>query len=151
MKIEFEPLTNLDLAQFGCSILKLHPCSLKAVLKYEGGEKEDVIVGYIAIEDSPFNLISTENDSEEIKDYKNKFNNIPSFLLRKIYFTEEYRYRGDLENLFYKVVSELPFKSIVWYRPSIMGNGVGLIEQIGGFNPIPYNIEPNVLIFSLQC
>ena len=113
--------------------------------------KKDVIVGYIAIEDSPFNLISTENDSEEIKDYKNKFNNIPSFLLRKIYFTEEYRYRGDLENLFDKVVSELPFKSIVWYRPSIMGNGVGLIEQIGGFNPIPYNIEPNVLIFSLQC
>jgi hypothetical protein len=74
MKIEFEPLTNLDLAQFGCSILKLHPCSLKAVLRYEGGEKEDVIVGYIAIEVSPFNLISTENDSEVIKDYKNKFN-----------------------------------------------------------------------------
>lgn len=149
MSIHFEPLTNLDLEQLGCSFQNLHECSIKAVLKE--CDKDDIIIGYIAIEKTPFHLLPTKNDNEAIKDYKNKFNKIQSFLLRKIYITEEYRYTGKLESLFDNVVSKLPFKSIVWCRPSHMGEHSSLVEQIGGFNSIPYNIDSNVLIFSLQC
>ena len=66
-----------------------------------------------------------------------------SIYLRKIIFSEERLYSGELEDLFDHTVNQLPFDHLIWCVPSLCGEKY--IQQLGGF-VIPRYPLPNTSI-----
>jgi len=54
-----------------------------------------------------------------------------SIYLRKIIFSEERLYRGELEDLFDHTVNQLPLDHLIWCVPSLCGEKY--IQQLGVF------------------
>ena len=140
--IEYAPLTQEELAnKYGASYPQFSQYSMKVSVKGE-------IVGYIGIENISLNLPFNEDDEDAIKTYKEMINNINSFYLRKIEINSEHI--DKLKILFEKTIYRLPFYSILWSKPSIWDIS-GLIDKIGEFQPLAYNIDNSTYIFSLHC
>ena len=140
--IEYAPLTQEELAnKYGASYPQFSQYSMKVSVKGE-------IVGYIGIENNPLKLSLNEDDEDAIKKYKEMINNINSFYLRKIEINGEHI--DKLKTLFEKTIYNLPYYSILWSRPSIWDID-GLIDKIGEFLPLAYNIDNSTYIFSLHC
>ena len=138
MNVKYERLTLEDLFQLGMSFPCLSQYSVKAVLNGE-------IIGLIALEDKPLSVRIYQSDSKPLIDYKEAINRTKSYYLRKIMFKADYRYSGELENLFDYAISKTPKQSFIWCHP--FWDVEKYIEQIGGFTEPRKNINRNVLFY----
>ena len=120
------------------------------ITKNENNKEIEKIIGYIIIDDVRLSLTINEYDEENLKKYKSYINNTASYLLRYIYVNENYRMDGILEEIFDKVSHSLPHTSIIWYRKTGLKNE-DLVNQIGGFVLLPYDIDNDIYIFSYLC
>lgn len=104
-------------------------------------------IGYILFQERKLNVpkcFIDNTEDEDARHYYENLNNANSLLLRKIYFSEEQRYDGVLENLFDYIVNEiLPNDCLIWCNNTYLLRDY--IEQIGGFNT-PLHVLPNKLI-----
>lgn len=138
---EYTPLTQEELTDIsGESYPRFSRYSMKVSVDGE-------IAGYICIEDIPLELSVNEDDDDAIKTYKGMINDISSFYLRKMEINGEHL--DKLKILFEKTVCRLPYFSLLWCKPSV-DNG-GLIEKLDEFQPLAYNIDNSIHIFSLHC
>lgn len=143
MNIKFTQLTSDDLNRLGIATLSFSNCSVKTIDATNGE-----IVGYIVVEDTPLRLPINENDSDEVKDYKQDFNSHQTFYIKKISILQELQYSGNLVTMFMNMTGKLPKSSILWCRPSIW-DCKGYIRQIGGFDTLPYNLDNRIVISSI--
>lgn len=140
--VRYSRLFSSELELFGCSFPRLSSFSMKATLN-------DEIIGWIAIEDTPLRLIQHRNDDVNVVNYKKAINNRATYYLRKITFSEKFRYNGVLEELFAMICKNMPFPSSIWCKPQIWDRE-GYVKQIGGFMPPPYDVKRNIVLFSLN-
>lgn len=114
---------------------------------------ESRTVGAIIFQDKKLNLIPSfinNSKNEEARCYYESLNNANSLLLRRIYFSKDKRYSGELETLFDYITSEIiPHDFIIWCNDNSPLKDY--IKQIGGFNK-PLHEIPNksILLFSIN-
>ena len=134
---EFSPLTIGNLKSLGLAEGFHSPYNIKASFNSE-------IVGYVIVEETSPHLQANETLDEGLLNRLNLLNSKRWFLLRIIYFDEIYRFTGNLENMFDKLISVLPEDCDIWCNTSMDSHK--FIEQIGGFTELPKAICLNTSI-----
>lgn len=115
--------------------------------------KDGLVIGRIVFQDEQLHIDETyiENaNNEEKKTYYLNLKKVNSIRLRKISFLKEYRFSGEIENLFdYIATKIIPTDFVIWcYEVFPLRS---YVKQIGGFNSPLYKL-PNkkVLLFSVD-
>lgn len=143
-KIKYAPYTQEDATVdgIGWSVSRF---SIKAM-------KNSKIIGKIIFEDKPLRISKNYiNDKDEnAKNWYNSLNRANSIYLRKIYFNEQERLSGELENMFdYVTLKVLRPDHLIWTIPAICGKDN--IKQIGGFLEPMYSLpNKNIRLFALN-
>lgn len=140
--IKFAQLTSDDLNTFGIGTSSFSNYSVKAIDDCNGE-----IVGYIVLEDSALRLLIKEIDTDEVKEYKQKFGLHQTFYLKKIFILPKLRYSGNLETMFMYMTGKLPKSSILWSKPSV-ANKESYLMQLGCFTNLPFHINDGILVFA---
>ena len=113
------------------------PYNIKAVFNSE-------IVGYIIVEETNPHFQANEPLDDSLLNHLNLLNSKRWFLIRKMYFKEQFRDTGNLENMFDKLVSVLPDDCDLWCNVSMDSHKY--IEQIGGFTSVPKSFCANTSV-----
>ena len=140
---EFSTPSKEDLSMMGISDALYSPYNVKATYKGE-------IVGYITIQDRDINIPIKDSYTKEEQEYVKMLKSNKWYLIRKIFFKEEFKETGNLYNMFDYLVNILPKDCYLWTN-IYWDRKTHLIDYIGGFALLPYDIcnNGNIRIYSV--
>lgn len=140
---QYSVMSLMDMNSLGISDGLYSPFNVTA--KFKGR-----IMGYILTEKRPLNINHRKDTSQELMDYASILTSKEWYLIRKICFQEDYRYSGNLENMFDFLIDVLPQDCDLWCN-IYWDRKTKYIEQIGGFAEIHNDIckNDNIRIYSV--